>query len=109
MYIAPENLPDSTVSYPEKLDFVVEVVSQGVEARRRDYEHKRSDYARAGISEYWIVDPEDRAITVLGLDANEYKTLAVCRAGETAYSQYFNGFSIDVDTVFALAEKKPNV
>ena len=32
-----------------------------------DYEDKRIDYALAGILDYWIVDPEDRIVTVLGL------------------------------------------
>lgn len=43
-------------------------VSKGVDTRRRDYEDKRRDYQRASIAEYWIVDPEDRKITVLVLE-----------------------------------------
>ncbi len=44
---------------------VVEVVSPGARARRRDYEEKREEYLRLGIAEYWIVDPESRHVTVL--------------------------------------------
>ena len=44
----------------------VEVVSPGKRARRRDYEDKRADYlVHEFILEYWIVDPDDRAVTVL--------------------------------------------
>src|SRR6185436_10080738 len=42
---------------------VVEIVSDST--RRRDYSGKRSLYRDAGIPEYWIVDGEDRTITVV--------------------------------------------
>jgi Uma2 family endonuclease len=103
LYIAPEHLPDASVDYPTKLDLVVEVVSKGEEARRRDYEDKRLDYARAGISEYWIVDPEDGVVMVLGLTGDAYETIGIFRAGEVAASRYLAGFKIEVDAVLALA------
>ena len=53
---------------PDGADLAIEVVSEGAEARERDLETKRAEYARAGISEYWIVDPQESRITVLTLD-----------------------------------------
>ena len=46
-------------------DLVIEVVSP--KNRRHDLETKRDEYARAGIPEYWIVDPEEETITVFVL------------------------------------------
>jgi Uma2 family endonuclease len=43
---------------------VIEVVSPGAVNRARDYRYKCTEYAARGISEYWIVDPEERQITV---------------------------------------------
>jgi Uma2 family endonuclease len=43
---------------------IVEVVSPGEENRTRDYRYKRTEYAARGIAEYWIIDPEERRITV---------------------------------------------
>jgi Uma2 family endonuclease len=43
----------------------VEVVSPGSRARKRDYEDKRADYLIVGLLEYWIVDPEEKQVTVL--------------------------------------------
>ena len=43
----------------------VEVVSPGGQARKRDYEDKRVDYRAVGLLEYWIVDPDDKQVTVL--------------------------------------------
>jgi Uma2 family endonuclease len=42
---------------------VIEIVSEG--QSRRDYEEKRPDYWKAGVGEYWIVDPLRRSVTVL--------------------------------------------
>jgi Uma2 family endonuclease len=44
-------------------DLVVEIVSP--DDVERDTVIKRADYARAGIPEYWIVNPEDATYTVL--------------------------------------------
>jgi Uma2 family endonuclease len=43
---------------------VIEVVSPGAINRARDYRYKCTEYAARGISEYWIVDPEERQVTV---------------------------------------------
>jgi Uma2 family endonuclease len=80
-------------------DFVVEVVSD--DDRRRDLETKRVEYARAGIPEYWIVDPQENAITVLTLDGDSYAVHGQFRAGQRAASVLLPGFSVAVDDVFA--------
>jgi len=45
---------------------VVEVISPST--RRRDREQKKQFYLETGVAEYWIVDPEARAITVIRAD-----------------------------------------
>lgn len=73
--IAPENRPDGQVEYPSHLDLAMEIVSKGSEARKRDYEDKVRDYAKAGIADYWIVDPQEAKVTVFVLaDVGESKT-----------------------------------
>ena len=44
-------------------DLVVEILSRGT--RNRDLEIKRKIYARFGVQEYWIVDPEAATVEVL--------------------------------------------
>jgi Uma2 family endonuclease len=44
---------------------VIEVVSRGKRAHDRDYLTKRQEYLAYGLSEYWIVDPFERRVTVL--------------------------------------------
>ncbi|WP_109012469.1 Uma2 family endonuclease [Nostoc commune] len=63
---ALENATRSTITFdmpPPAL--VVEVVSPGKANEDRDYRYKRSEYAARGIAEYWIVDPQINAVTVL--------------------------------------------
>jgi Uma2 family endonuclease len=44
---------------------VFEVVSEGSEARERDYVTKRAEYLAYGLREYWIVDPELKSVVLL--------------------------------------------
>lgn len=100
IYLRPEryrNWPP----YPHGADLVMEVVSEGSESRERDLEDKPADYARAGIAEYWIVDPETRRITVLTLDGQAYREHGVFAAGSQATSVLLPGFGVAVDAVFA--------
>lgn len=86
---------------PFGADLVMEVVSEGEEARDRDIRQKPTDYAAAGIPEYWIVDPENRTITVLSLEGTEYFPRGVYGEGETAESVLLPGFSVSVSDCFA--------
>ncbi len=88
--------------YPDGADLVMEVVSGSREDRRRDLVVKRVEYAAAGITEYWIVDPDERAITVLRLDGDQYAVHGRFTAG-AATSALLPGFIVDVIGVWAAA------
>jgi Uma2 family endonuclease len=92
---------------PEGADLAMEVVSEGAENRKRDVETKREEYARAGIAEYWIVDPQEQQITVLALDGQTYRTHGVFGLGTTATSVLLPGFTVAVDAVFAAGQGLP--
>ena len=86
---------------PVGADLVAEVVSEGPENRNRDYEDKRREYAEAEIAEYWIVDPQERQVTVLTLDGEEYREHGVFRVGDTATSELLAGFQMAVGELFS--------
>jgi len=96
LYIAPENAPGPDVDYPTHIDLALEIVSPGKDARQRDYEDKRADYARAGTSEYWIVDPLENQVTVLVLQDSIYIDHGVFRIGDVASGLLLPALSIDV-------------
>ncbi|MEZ6127594.1 MAG: Uma2 family endonuclease [Planctomycetaceae bacterium] len=104
MYFAPGSEPKNPRGYPSKVDLAMEVVSEGVEARRRDYEDKRTDYARAKVPEYWIVDPEDKKIVVLVLRGDVYETHGDFGIGEIADGQLIPGLKVDVAKLMRLAD-----
>jgi len=86
-------------------DLVIEVVSEGEENRERDLVKKREDYARGGIPEYWIVDPEQSMVTVLRLEGNAYAVHGEFAPRAAATSALLDGFSVDVAAVFAAAKQ----
>lgn len=81
-------------------DLVMEVVSE--DDPHRDLVTKREEYAKAGITEYWIVDPRDRTVTVLHLEASHiaYSELGRFSEGQMASSALLDGFHVDVREVF---------
>ncbi len=84
-------------------DLVVEVVSE--DDPDRDLVVKREEYAQAGISEYWIVDPRHATITILTLEAHatRYTQMETYHRSDTAPSRLLANFSVDVTEVFSQA------
>jgi Uma2 family endonuclease len=80
-------------------DLVVEVISAST--RRTDRVEKFVEYATAGVSEYWLVDPEAQSIEVFVLEDNAYTLLVKAGLGEQARSKLLKSFEVDVDEVFA--------
>jgi len=91
--------------YWEQPDLVIEVVSGEPEDRRRDLVTKRLEYARARIPEYWIVEPNERRITVLRLRGTKYVVHGRFVEGDRAMSVVLKGFEVDVAAMFAAAEE----
>lgn len=84
-------------------DLVMEVVSPDPESRKLDLQQKPLDYAAAGIPEYWIVDPEEKRITVLVLSGDSYSQQGEFREGELASSMLLKGFTVAVSEVLRAA------
>lgn len=82
-------------------DLVMEIVSP--DDPDRDWKVKREEYAKAGIAEYWIVDPGEKSIAVLSLpvDADTYTESGTYRVGDIARSSLLDGFEVNVSNVFA--------
>lgn len=103
-YLKPGRLTDPKQP-PNGADLVMEIVSEGAENRERDLVEKRRDYAKAGISEYWIVDPENERISVLTLDGDQYCIHGEFTGGQQADSVLLPGFVADVAAVFAAGKR----
>ena len=86
---------------PAGADLAIEVVSPGEENRERDLNKKRAEYAAAGVTEYWIVDPQENRIVVLTLDGSVYQVHGEFAPRTQATSVLLAGFAVDVAAVFA--------
>ncbi len=102
LYISRRNDRRAGEEFAEKIDVAFEIVSQD---RKRDYRTKREDYAKASVSEYWIVDADKSMITVLTLNNDVYEVAGTYRRGQTAKSNLLRGWTVDVGALFADARK----
>jgi Uma2 family endonuclease len=76
-------------------EIVVEVLSRST--KDRDYGVKRDFYMEIGVTEYWIVDAEEKRIWVENFSAGTKVRLGV---GEIVKSGAVAGFEFDVGEVF---------
>ena len=101
VFVSNEHREKITRPFCETADLVMEVVSESREDRKRDLILKKAEYAKAGISEYWIVDPELRQITVFKLEGKAYAVHGKFKTGRKADSEILKGFSVDVKAALA--------
>lgn len=88
--------------YPEGADLVVEVVSDDAASRRRDLVTKRNEYSQAGVSEYWMIDPQERKVTVGNLQGAMYEAREFGDE-QTASSIRLPGFELGVAAILNAA------
>lgn len=79
---------------------VIEIVSPGKANRDRDYRYKHTEYAARGITEYWIVDPEERRITDCKWVDGQYED-TVYTGSDRIQSEIVPNFALTPDALFA--------
>lgn len=104
VFLKPQRI-ENWRGHPRGVDLVIEVVSEGPDSWQRDHVEKRVEYALAAIDEYWIVDPQQRTITVLTLEGFEYREHGTYRPGDTAQSVLLSDFRCEVAEVFAKCDQ----
>jgi len=100
VFLGPQRRTET--GYPLGADWVIEVVSGDAESRRRDLRIKPPEYARAGIAEYWIVDPNDSVMIVHRLVGQEYES-SVHTIDDVVESTLLPGLEVKVKDVLASA------
>ena len=79
-------------------DLVVEILSPST--AERDRELKRTLYARYGVREYWIVDPEDSSVEVMALEEAGFVSARRYTSGQVE-SPLLPGLAIPLGEIFA--------
>lgn len=84
-------------------DFIIEILSPS--NKRHDKITKLNLYERAGVREYWIVDPQDQTVVVYLLNENNsLKATELYTAKDIAKVTVLNGCEIDLSKVFPKSE-----
>lgn len=79
-------------------DLVIEILSPST--RRHDRLVKLGLYQRAGVREYWIVDPENKSVQVFTLDGGAFRIIEDYGQGDIARVNILEGCFIDLGKVF---------
>lgn len=78
-------------------DLIVEVLSPSTKGR--DRVRKAALYATHGVREYWLVDPETKSISLLGLNGGRFAPLP--QDAGMARSALFPSLTVDLAVLFA--------
>ena len=79
-------------------DLVIEILSPGT--AERDRELKLALYTRYGVREYWIVDPEESTVQVMGLGAQGPASVRTYSSG-SAESEILPELTIQLEEIFS--------
>jgi len=79
-------------------DLLVEVLSPS--HPERDLIVKRGLYARNGVGEYWIIDPDDRSVQVLKLSGNRYEPAGYRKGSQELVTDLLPGMKLIVESLF---------
>lgn len=80
-------------------DILVEILSPG--SIKRDRIEKKELYEQSGVSEFWIVDPNNQSIEVYQLQEGRYQNFAFAAEEGTLKSAVLEGLEIEIHGVFA--------
>jgi Uma2 family endonuclease len=79
-------------------DLIVEILSPST--GRRDRTAKLDLYARHGVGEYWLADPDTQTVTVMLLKDGKYEVVGNYGIEDTLTSPTLEGFSVNLDSIF---------
>jgi Uma2 family endonuclease len=83
-------------------DLVVEILSPSTVEVDRQLKYQK--YARAGVKEYWIVDPNARTIEVFVLEGHVYQTGGVFSGTQIVRSKVISDFPVQARQLFHISE-----
>jgi len=79
-------------------DIVVEVLSPGNNSK--ELKNKYEVYEEAGVTEYWIVSPQDETFMAYTLSGGRYQPSRAMVSGDVVTSSVLPGFSLDLADLF---------
>jgi Uma2 family endonuclease len=84
---------------PGAPDLAVEILSRG--SRHKDLAIKRKIYARFGVQEYWIVDPDAATVEVLAWKESGFVIVGIYRETDRLSSPLLPDLDLPLHQVFS--------
>jgi Uma2 family endonuclease len=79
-------------------DFVVAILS--LKTRQVDLVNKKRVYARLGVKELWIIDPEPGAVAIYRFEQNPDQPVTILYSSDATSTSLLPGFSMQVSAIF---------
>lgn len=98
LVICDRDLINKEGSYDGKPTLVVEVLSKSTKSK--DIMLKSNLYMRSGVSEYWIVDTDNKQITIYSFENRKLSINKVYTKDDIAESIAFEGLKVETSDVF---------
>ncbi len=95
VFIRTEKVARNRKRIDEPPDLAVEIISDT--SRRYDTETKKGDYERAGVMEYWIIDPQRGTMSFFRLQSGRYESIP--QQGDKFTSEAIPGLVLDLSRV----------
>jgi len=80
-------------------DIVVEILSPG--NNEKELRNKYEVYEESGVTEYWIISPQDKTFLKYTLAQGSYQPSRLMTIGDIITTAILPGFELNLETVFA--------
>lgn len=80
-------------------ELIIEILSPG--NTKKEMKYKFEIYEKAGVLEYWIIDPTEKVLWQYVLENTQYVNHKPLTEEDIIYSSVLNGFSLDLSKVFS--------
>ncbi|MBC7347003.1 MAG: Uma2 family endonuclease [Clostridia bacterium] len=80
-------------------DLVVEILSPAT--AYYDLRKKFRVYERCGVREYWVVDPEEKAVEVYALKEGKFELAQRAEGSGQVFSGVIEGFAVSLESIFS--------
>ena len=79
-------------------DLIIEILSPG--NNKKDIKLKYEVYEASGVTEYWVIHPDERTLLIYTLDGGKYRSSRLFTLGDRVSTQGVPGFELELDNVF---------
>ena len=80
-------------------DLIVEILSPG--NNRKELRNKYEVYEESGVSEYWIIHPDEQTVLIYTLKEGKYQPSRLFTSGDIVESKCIEGFKLNLEEVFS--------